>query len=160
MNDHQLRVACVKLAYENPEMREHLLPLLKQAMEFPSKESLEKYLKEHPGADRSNHKVAPSGSSPSKQDPSKVTKAENDGIIQTFESMDKDYDTRGALKSIYHALHNGKPLTKKMVQDVVDAAKDDAAHLNSYGFTSDSHRNSHNDFKKIQSWAQKKLSQF
>ena len=31
MNDRQLRVACVKLAYENPEMREHLLPLLKQA---------------------------------------------------------------------------------------------------------------------------------
>ena len=34
MNDHQLRVACVKLAYENPEMREHLLPLLRTAGSF------------------------------------------------------------------------------------------------------------------------------
>jgi hypothetical protein len=32
------------------------------AIEFPTQEAMDKYLKEHPGADRSNHKVVPHNS--------------------------------------------------------------------------------------------------
>ena len=53
-----LRKKLIKLAHEHPEMREHLLPLLKQAMEFPTQDALDTYLKAHPGADKSNHSVA------------------------------------------------------------------------------------------------------
>lgn len=52
-----LRSACIRLASSKPELRLHLLPLLKEAMEFDTQEAMEKYLKEHPDADKSNHSV-------------------------------------------------------------------------------------------------------
>lgn len=53
-----LRKALVKLANERPETRKHLIPLLqKHAMDFPTEEALRKYLKEHPGADKTKHRV-------------------------------------------------------------------------------------------------------
>ena len=50
-----LRKQLIRLAHENPELRGVLLPLLKQGMEHPSKDDLEKYMKEHPKADPKNH---------------------------------------------------------------------------------------------------------
>ena len=47
----------IKLAYKNPSMRPTLLPIIKEAMEFDTKGALEKYLKEHPDADKSKHTV-------------------------------------------------------------------------------------------------------
>ncbi|MFA6234138.1 MAG: hypothetical protein WC824_08130, partial [Bacteroidota bacterium] len=53
-----LRERVLKLAHEVPELRKHLVPILrKTAMEFDTPEALKKYLDEHPGADRSNHTV-------------------------------------------------------------------------------------------------------
>lgn len=57
-----LRTKVIKLAHQNPELRPVLLPLLREAAdktatEFSSKEALEKYLKDHPKADRNKHKV-------------------------------------------------------------------------------------------------------
>lgn len=58
-----LRDSVIKLAAEKPELRKDLLPILrktatdKTAMEFPTQDALDKYLKEHPDADRSNHSV-------------------------------------------------------------------------------------------------------
>ena len=53
-----LRQSVIKLAHEHPELRRHLVPILmKTAMEFDTQEALDKYLKDHPGADRSNHTV-------------------------------------------------------------------------------------------------------
>jgi hypothetical protein len=52
-----LRSNLIRLAYQQPELRKDLLPLLRQAMEFDSKEALSKYLSEHPKADKSNHSV-------------------------------------------------------------------------------------------------------
>ena len=53
-----LRTSLIRLAHAKPELRPHLLPLLtKQAMEFDTKEQLEKYLRDHPGADKSKHSV-------------------------------------------------------------------------------------------------------
>ena len=55
--DTELRQDLVRLATSNPELRKHLVPLLKQATEFDSPEALKKYLHEHPDADRSKHTV-------------------------------------------------------------------------------------------------------
>ncbi|MFA6235532.1 MAG: hypothetical protein WC824_15290 [Bacteroidota bacterium] len=53
-----LRQAVIKLAREIPELRKHLVPLLrKTAMEFDTEEALKKYLGEHPKADKSIHHV-------------------------------------------------------------------------------------------------------
>ena len=52
-----LRPAVIRLAHSNESIRPHLLPLLKQAMEFDTPEAMQAYLKEHPGADKSNHHV-------------------------------------------------------------------------------------------------------
>lgn len=55
-----LRTSLIRLAHSNAALRPHLLSILasaKEAMEFPTQEALEAYLKEHPGADKSKHKV-------------------------------------------------------------------------------------------------------
>lgn len=50
------RNAVIKLAFERPDLQHALVPLLqKRAMEFNSRQEFEKYMKEHPGADRKNH---------------------------------------------------------------------------------------------------------
>ena len=64
-----LRSQIIRLAASNPEVRPHLLPLLKQAMEFDTPEALQKYLKDHPGADKSNHSVKKPGGRPKKEKP-------------------------------------------------------------------------------------------
>lgn len=55
-----LRSAVIKLAHANPELRPHLLPILKEATVFPTKDALDKYLQEHHGADRDKHSVGTS----------------------------------------------------------------------------------------------------
>ena len=52
-----LHANVIRLASANPGLRSHLLPLLKQAMDFDTPEAMQAYLKEHPGADKSNHHV-------------------------------------------------------------------------------------------------------
>jgi hypothetical protein len=52
-----LREQMIKLAKDNPELRKHLVPILKEAMEFPTQKALKKYLDDHPDADKSKHKV-------------------------------------------------------------------------------------------------------
>jgi hypothetical protein len=52
-----LRSKIIRLAASNPDLQPHLLPLVKSAMDFDTKEQMDKYLKDHPGADRSNHHV-------------------------------------------------------------------------------------------------------
>ncbi len=47
----------IKLAYQKPHLRSELLPIIKLAMEFSSKEQLEEYLKDHPNADPKKHSV-------------------------------------------------------------------------------------------------------
>jgi len=51
------------LAYERPDLRPYLLPLIenkKEAMNFLTMVALKHYLSDHPGADRSKHHVKPS----------------------------------------------------------------------------------------------------
>ena len=52
-----LRTKIIRLAHAEPEMRRHLVPLLRQGMEHATEKAKKKYLKEHPDADPSNHTV-------------------------------------------------------------------------------------------------------
>ena len=53
-----LRTQIIKLATAQPELRVHLVPLLrKEAIEFTSPGALKTYLERHPNADKSNHSV-------------------------------------------------------------------------------------------------------
>ncbi len=53
-----LKESLVKLGSTNPELRQHIRPLLaKIAMEFPTEIDLNDYLDEHPNADPKNHWV-------------------------------------------------------------------------------------------------------
>lgn len=47
----------IKLAHDEPTLRPVLVPLIRQAMNFDTQNAMDKYLKEHPGADRANHRV-------------------------------------------------------------------------------------------------------
>lgn len=63
-----LRSSMIRLAHSNESLRPHLLPLLKEAMDFDTPEALAKYLKDHPGADKSNHHVKKQEAAPAGDD--------------------------------------------------------------------------------------------
>ena len=52
-----LRGKLIRLAHENPELREHLLPIIKEAMDFPSEDAWKAYKEKHPGAERADHNI-------------------------------------------------------------------------------------------------------
>lgn len=53
--------AIKKVAADHPETRVDLVPLIRKfSMLFDTQEALDKYMREHPDADRSNHKVVES----------------------------------------------------------------------------------------------------
>lgn len=52
-----LRSATIRLAHSNANLRLALLPILREAKEFPSSQALGKYLQEHPKAVREDHWV-------------------------------------------------------------------------------------------------------
>jgi hypothetical protein len=82
---------CIKKAYLNPQLRIGLLPIIKMAMEFSSKEELKEYLKEHPGADPKNHSV-------------KETKPKK---LRTKEDVEKEI--RGAVERAKMSFNHAQP---------------------------------------------------
>jgi hypothetical protein len=112
-----LRTQIIKLAFEQPHLREHLLPVLrKEAMEFPTKEALEDYLKDHPGADRANHHVK-------RQDGlegSKSTSAEGEiikSMNRIFDSINPEIvDSAPGLKALGDKTFHKKEVTKDDVR--------------------------------------------
>ena len=63
MLDANTRQSLVRLAHANPDLRQHLIPLItsRVAMEFRTQDALDKYLEAHPKADKSKHKVKVKG---------------------------------------------------------------------------------------------------
>jgi len=63
MSDTALRAGLIRLAHKRPDLRAQILPLVtdRVAMEFETQEALDKYLKDHPRADKSKHKVKSEG---------------------------------------------------------------------------------------------------
>lgn len=88
----------IKLAYQKPHLRSELLPIIKLAMEFSSKEELEEYLKDHPNADPKKHSVKESESKPKKlsaktkeEIETEVTKAANKAKESFNHAQPKDF---------------------------------------------------------------------
>jgi hypothetical protein len=54
-----LRARTIRLAHVRPDLRPYLIPLVvdRVAMEFETQDALDKYLEDHPGADKSKHTV-------------------------------------------------------------------------------------------------------
>jgi len=52
-----IRAHLVRVAYENPELRPKLLPLLREALEHPNEQARKEYLRQHENADPKNHTV-------------------------------------------------------------------------------------------------------
>ena len=57
MDDKTLRKRLIRLAYEKPELRKEILPLLRVAMEHATDDARKKYLQDHRNADPKNHTV-------------------------------------------------------------------------------------------------------
>lgn len=62
-----LRTKLIRLAYENPELREHFLPLLKQSGEF-TKDQWKKHKEKFPGAQAHMHTITDNPKSKSKSE--------------------------------------------------------------------------------------------
>ena len=63
MSDTTLRAGLIRLAHNRPDLRSHILPLVtdRVAMEHATQDALDQYLKDHPRADKSKHKVKSEG---------------------------------------------------------------------------------------------------
>jgi hypothetical protein len=88
----------IKIAYIKPHLRPVLLPLIKCAMEFSTKEQLDEYLKNHPNADRKKHFV--------KQTQSENTKSDDKNKKTTHKHINIDKAVYKAKMSFNHAHPN------------------------------------------------------
>lgn len=123
--------ALIRIAHTHPETRRYLVPVIRQAirtaMEFPTQDALDAYLKEHPKADKSNHTVKKEAPSESSDEPQ--------ALIEDVHSFLGKVKARG--KSFWHAMKKIKdapaatqkfftdgPHRKKVMQDAAVKAKD------------------------------------
>lgn len=93
-----VRAGLIRLAATMPkgsDERVRILDILKTGMEFPTQDALRKYLKDHPGADKSKHKVK-------KTEPKKAPK----------EALKRDSDA-------YFAEHVSGSISKKKLSDAL-----------------------------------------
>jgi hypothetical protein len=105
-----LREQIIKLAKENSELRKHLIPLLKTAMEFPTQKALKKYLDEHPDADKSLHKVVETkGESKYQKEQDRKDAEELATKMSQFPNIKGEVDFSGGAVTYTHQYANGKP---------------------------------------------------
>jgi len=111
-----LRKSLIRLAHVSPELRPHLLPLLKEGMEHATEDARKKYLDEHPKAEPKNHSVKDSkGKKPSSESPEgdkKVLSTMERELAQWYKEEDVNKETRAfistALKSFQAHLETQK----------------------------------------------------
>lgn len=106
------------LAHTEPRLRQHLIPLLrahKRAMEFDTPKALEKYLKEHPDADKSKHHIKKkdekdTGNSEGEKSHPKVKVPQDiGGLMQQYSDGRADiYQQVGSFATSGHAVDSEK----------------------------------------------------
>jgi len=117
----------LKLAREVPELRKHLIPMIrKTAMVFDTDEALKKYLKEHPGADRSRHTVNKTEGGQTRNSPGKklvsILKSVKNRVTSALakpsdEVKDSARECRKALKDLMEAEKKADKAKAKGVKD-------------------------------------------
>jgi len=117
------RKTLIRLASTMPkcsEKRRAILAGLKVAIEFSSKKELDAYLKKHPGADKSRHKVVDSGASPKERVDSFTKSVKSINWKDTDAAMDEvEQMVKGLDKFAESVLMGGDE-----VEDAVDEFKD------------------------------------
>lgn len=114
-----LRTRIIRLAHERVELRSVLLPILKEAMEFPTEEALAKYLKEHPDADKSKHKVKKTEKSDEgggEPDSVRLPKEQSHALGELIGPWSSGGDILGQVGS---HLYGGHPVPKKKLQEAL-----------------------------------------
>jgi hypothetical protein len=103
-----IRKEIIRIARENPETRRHLVPLLrKEAIEFGTNKELQRYLRQHPNADKTKHTVTKS-EAPKGEDPPK----DSGGSFQDFVSK-----VKGAKQSIVDAVKKAPQEVQQIFTD-------------------------------------------
>ena len=126
----------IRLAHEVPETRIYLVPLIRWAKDFGTPEALEKYLKEHPDADKTKHKVKKPTLKwmpvkPKTEEKSTKPKAEPKPPKSKEPSVEESLakakalpaDSRGELKNPIPLANTGK--TNKEIRNFVQDHEDD-----------------------------------
>ena len=103
-----LRRRTIRLAHANPVVRPYLLELLtdRVAMEFDTQEALDKYLEDHPNADKSKHSVKSDGDD------------ENDPDLMTLENRLKMHVKQVVFDDFADAWKASKGAFGKLVESV------------------------------------------
>jgi len=169
-----LRSNIIKLAYQNPELRDQLLPLVSESQSrtagaFEDDIKGKKFrnpatgnqvtFKSLPAEEQT--RIRKQWQSSQKGEGKETTNEKPAEGVKTpswmgdaLEGLHKDYDqTRDALKPINYALANGKPVTDKMVKELADAANEEYQHVEKNGATSEGARKGYDHLKKILNWA-------
>ena len=104
-----LRENLTRLAADHPELRRHIVPILRRtATEFPTQDALDKYLKEHPDADRANHKVVEKKDRPAGGKKDEVTPKRDRELSQSLYELSGG---GGALNDVARAVEKGEPVS-------------------------------------------------
>lgn len=129
MSDAALRAGLIRLAHSRPDLRATILPLVtgRVAMEHATQEALDKYLEDHPGADKSKHKVkSESGGGKSKKKGPKgikvnVTDEQLEARRPSISDDLKDYGADATVDSL-------KPEHREVIKDYkLEVVGNDAA---------------------------------
>lgn len=107
MSDAAIRAGLIRLAHARPDLRPDILPLVtdRVAMEHATQEALDAYLKSHPKADKSKHKVkgeGGGGKKPKKPEGIKVnvTDKQMDARRPSISDDLKDYGSDATVDSL------------------------------------------------------------
>jgi len=137
-----LRSRLIRLAHSDASLRHHILPLVtgRVAMEFSTQDALEKYLKDHPGADKSKHKVnqETGGKDTSDQGGKSKSKAPSSKEVHnTLKTPETKAKVSGAVDA---AVSNMKPAARKALSsDIGYDGEKPAKSMKSFSEWADSH---------------------
>ena len=95
------------------------------AMEFPTEEAMDKYLKDHPGADKSNHKVVPNTDKPhTDRGWNQMVRNVRPKMVKNITKMIDDAKDDAGKKKLQDALANARGgISDKDRRNIVDEAK-------------------------------------
>ena len=88
------------------------------SMEFPTQDALDKYLKDHPDADRSNHRVVETKKTPEKKESPSSKKTQwigNDALVPHYLTQMNDSEKKEFIKSMVE--NEGKDSSEKILKD-------------------------------------------
>jgi len=135
----ELRSRTIRLAYTNPAVRPYLVELLtsdlstdRVAMEFPTQEALDEYLKDHPNADKSKHNVKGEGDADDAADDAKKKRAPKKTLLNKlrehvehilFDDFEDAWsESKAAYKEIVSALKKSKVMDRRAIVESLESA--------------------------------------